>query len=76
MLWFAVTSVENQVYDYPEISGYSGNDEGLMSGALYHGGDELTKMNTKVYELTSWSNLLHAEIFPGVLKMEAEIVRY
>ncbi len=43
--------------------GYKGKDEGLMSGALYHGGQELTKMNTKVYEMSSWSNTLHVEVF-------------
>lgn len=46
-----------------------------MSGALYHGGEELTKLSTRVYEMSSWTNTLHAEVFPGILKMEAEIVR-
>ncbi|XP_021946459.1 sphingosine-1-phosphate lyase [Folsomia candida] len=63
-----------QVESYLKL-GYNGSDGGLMSGALYHGGEGLTKLNTKVYEMSSWSNTLHAEVFPGILKMEAEIVR-
>jgi len=32
-------------------------------------------MIKKVYGLTAWSNLLHPDAFPGVRKMEAEIVK-
>jgi len=41
---------------------------------VYHGGNELTTLNAKVYEMSAWTNPLHPDVFPGVCKMEAEIV--
>jgi len=46
-----------------------------VSGTVYHGGKDVTQLYTKVYEMTQWSNPLHPDVFPGVCKMEAEIVR-
>jgi sphinganine-1-phosphate aldolase len=46
-----------------------------VSGTVYHGGKELTDLNTKVYEMSAWTNPLHPDVFPGVCKMEGEIVR-
>jgi len=50
-------------------------DDGHVSGTVYHGGQDLTRTLTKVYGKFAWSNPLHADIFPGVRKMEAEVVR-
>ncbi|EDK36502.2 hypothetical protein PGUG_00600 [Meyerozyma guilliermondii ATCC 6260] len=47
---------------------------GRVSGAVYHGGDELLKLQTAAYEKYSIANQLHPDVFPGVRKMEAEIV--
>jgi len=49
--------------------------DGNVSGTVYHGGQELTKLNAKVYEMTTWTNPLHPDVFPGICKMESEIVR-
>ncbi|XP_077469697.1 sphingosine-1-phosphate lyase 1 isoform X2 [Stigmatopora argus] len=48
---------------------------GCVSGAVYWGDDALTKLLVKVYGDFAWSNPLHPDIFPGVRKMEAEVVR-
>ena len=48
---------------------------GAMSGTVYNGNDELTELMTKVYGKAAWTNPLHPDAFPGVRKMEAEIIR-
>jgi sphinganine-1-phosphate aldolase len=49
-------------------------EEGMVSGAVYHGGDDLLKLQTEAIGAFSVSNPLHPDVFPGVRKMEAEIV--
>ncbi|KAJ3348747.1 hypothetical protein GGF32_006029 [Allomyces javanicus] len=49
--------------------------KGQISGAVYHGGDELSALITEAYGLFSSTNPLHPDVFPGVRKMEAEIVQ-
>nr|XP_033796849.1 sphingosine-1-phosphate lyase 1 isoform X2 [Geotrypetes seraphini] len=50
-------------------------DNGKISGAVYSGEERLTELFVKVYAEFAWSNPLHVELFPGVQKMEAEVVR-
>eukprot|EP01012_Entosiphon_sulcatum_P005729 TRINITY_DN125_c0_g1_i1.p2 TRINITY_DN125_c0_g1~~TRINITY_DN125_c0_g1_i1.p2 ORF type:complete len:538 (+),score=93.85 TRINITY_DN125_c0_g1_i1:2106-3719(+) len=50
-------------------------EDGQVSGAVYHGGKELTDMLLRVQELVFWSNPLHPDVFPAVKKMEAEVVQ-
>lgn len=49
--------------------------KGLVSGAVYNGAPELTKILAETYEQFAWSNPLHPELWPDVRKMEAEVVR-
>lgn len=49
--------------------------EGKVSGTVYSGDEQLTKLLVKVYGEFAWSNPLHPDVFPGVRKMEAEVVR-
>ncbi|XP_066974810.1 sphingosine-1-phosphate lyase-like [Macrobrachium rosenbergii] len=49
--------------------------EGCASGTVYNYNKSLTDLTTEVYGLAAWSNPLHADVFPGVRKMEAEVVR-
>ncbi|XP_036430201.1 sphingosine-1-phosphate lyase 1 [Colossoma macropomum] len=49
--------------------------KGKVSGAVYWGDEKLTELLVKVYGDFAWSNPLHPDIFPGVRKMEAEVVR-
>ncbi|XP_059928419.1 sphingosine-1-phosphate lyase 1 isoform X2 [Gadus macrocephalus] len=50
-------------------------EKGWVSGAVYWGDETLTQLLVKVYGDFAWSNPLHPDIFPGVRKMEAEVVR-
>ncbi|CAK7896323.1 sphingosine-1-phosphate lyase [[Candida] anglica] len=47
---------------------------GRVSGAVYHGGEDLTTLQTQAYHKNSVANQLHPDVFPGVRKMEAEVV--
>jgi sphinganine-1-phosphate aldolase len=50
--------------------------EGAVSGCVYADNlDELTELTTQVYKKFSWSNVMHADVFPDARKMEAEVVR-
>lgn len=47
---------------------------GQASGAVYHGGKELSHTLGQVYAMFSLSNPMHPDLFPYCRKMEAEIV--
>ncbi|KIY61722.1 PLP-dependent transferase [Cylindrobasidium torrendii FP15055 ss-10] len=47
---------------------------GKLSGAVYHGGDEMDKVIVAAYARYTVSNPIHPDVFPAVRKMEAEIV--
>ncbi|EGV60005.1 dihydrosphingosine-1-phosphate lyase [Yamadazyma tenuis ATCC 10573] len=47
---------------------------GRVSGAVYHGGSELMSLQSDAYRKYSIANQLHPDVFPGVRKMEAEVV--
>ncbi|KAJ6260203.1 hypothetical protein Dda_4427 [Drechslerella dactyloides] len=49
-------------------------ENGQVSGAVYHGGKELLDLQTDCMRMFSVSNPLHPDVFPGVRKMEAEVV--
>lgn len=49
-------------------------EEGKVSGAVYHGGSELIALQHEAMKLFSVSNPIHADVFPAVRKMEAEVV--
>ncbi|KAE8591234.1 hypothetical protein XENTR_v10018357 [Xenopus tropicalis] len=50
-------------------------ETGKVSGTVYSGDERLTQLLVKVYGEFAWTNPLHSDIFPGVRKMEAEVVR-
>lgn len=47
---------------------------GRVSGAVYHGGDELVHLQSLAFEKFCVANQLHPDVFPAVRKMEAEVV--
>jgi len=47
---------------------------GAMSGTVYNSSKELGELMTNVYGLAAWTNPLHPDAFPGLRKMEAELV--
>lgn len=49
-------------------------EDGRVSGAVYHGGEELLKLQTEAFGKFTVSNPIHPDVFPGVRKMEAEVV--
>ncbi|MCJ1430122.1 hypothetical protein MMC29_008037 [Sticta canariensis] len=49
-------------------------EDGHVSGAVYHGGSDLTKLQAEAFEKFIVANPIHPDVFPGVRKMEAEIV--
>jgi sphinganine-1-phosphate aldolase len=49
-------------------------DDGLASGAVYHGGEDHVAFLNRVYALSSQVNPLHADLWPSAAKYEAEIV--
>ncbi|KAF3765847.1 PLP-dependent transferase [Cryphonectria parasitica EP155] len=49
-------------------------EDGYVSGAVYHGEDALLKLQTEAYGKFTVANPIHPDVFPGVRKMEAEVV--
>ena len=49
-------------------------EDGRVSGAVYHGGKELCTLQTQAFDRFGVANPIHPDVFPGVRKMEAEIV--
>merc|ERR1711872_714455 len=48
--------------------------DGAMSGTVYNSSKELGELMSNVYGLAAWTNPLHPDAFPGLRKMEAEVV--
>lgn len=48
---------------------------GRVSGSVYYQNLPLIKLITEVYGKSAYTNPLHPDVFPGLCKMEAEIVR-
>ncbi|GJN91433.1 hypothetical protein Rhopal_004454-T1 [Rhodotorula paludigena] len=49
-------------------------ESGRVSGAVYHGGKDMGDIWREAFGKFEVSNPLHADVFPGVRKMDAEIV--
>ncbi|KAI9038911.1 sphinganine-1-phosphate aldolase DPL1 [Aspergillus affinis] len=49
-------------------------EDGRVSGAVYHGGSDLLKLQTEAFGKFGVANPIHPDVFPGVRKMEAEVV--
>ncbi|KAH8906996.1 PLP-dependent transferase [Coniochaeta sp. PMI_546] len=49
-------------------------EDGYVSGAVYHGEEDLMRLQTEAYGRFTVANPIHPDVFPGVRKMEAEIV--
>lgn len=47
---------------------------GRVQGAVYDYDEEIIEITTKAYNMFMWSNPLHADVFRGVRKMEAEVI--
>ena len=49
-------------------------EDGYVSGAVYHGEEDLLKLQTEAFGKFTVANPIHPDVFPGVRKMEAEVV--
>ncbi|KAI5269824.1 putative sphingosine-1-phosphate lyase [Aureobasidium subglaciale] len=49
-------------------------EDGRVSGAVYHGGKELQDLQMEAFGKFGVANPIHPDVFPGVRKMEAEVV--
>jgi sphinganine-1-phosphate aldolase len=49
-------------------------EDGRVSGAVYQGGQELCDLQKEAFGRFGVSNPIHPDVFPGVRKMEAEVV--
>lgn len=49
-------------------------EDGRVSGAVYHGGSDLGDLQSDAFKRFGVSNPIHPDVFPGVRKMEAEVV--
>lgn len=50
-------------------------ESGKLSGAVYHGGAELRKLQTEVWGSYAFANQLHPDCFPAVRRMDSEAVQ-
>lgn len=64
----------NLVQQYVHLGDYDWQ-AGRVSGAVYRTNDELKELMGAVYAIASYTNPLHPDIFPGICKMEAEVIR-
>ncbi|KAB0800592.1 hypothetical protein PPYR_06332 [Photinus pyralis] len=48
---------------------------GKVSGTVYYSNPELLELVRDVYAKTSYTNPLHPDVFPGLCKIEAEVVK-
>jgi len=67
-------SILQLVDDHLKCGNYNWKN-GRVSGAVYGYNEEIVKLITQVYGKASYTNPLHPDIFPGICKMEAEIIR-
>ncbi|XP_026755583.1 sphingosine-1-phosphate lyase [Galleria mellonella] len=66
--------IAEEVRDHLSLGAYDWKN-GNVSGAVYHVNEEIVKVACAAYALTAYTNPLHSDVFPGINKMEAEIVR-
>lgn len=50
--------------------------DGAVSGCVYGADDKLERLTTQIYSKFAWTNPMHADVFPDIRKMEAEVVRW
>ncbi|CUS23726.1 LAQU0S11e02872g1_1 [Lachancea quebecensis] len=57
-----------------KVLAHSDWEGGKVSGAVYHGGQELIHLQSQAFEKYCVANQLHPDVFPAVRKMESEVV--
>ncbi|XDT20246.1 Pyridoxal-dependent decarboxylase conserved domain [Nakaseomyces glabratus] len=67
-------SINSELDKLNSILPHTSWEQGRVSGAVYHGGKELIKLQSEAFEKYCVANQLHPDVFPAVRKMEAEVV--
>ena len=67
-------SINSELDKLNSILPHTSWEQGRVSGAVYHGGKELIKLQSEAFEKYCVANQLHPAVFPAVRKMEAEVV--
>ncbi|TGZ50135.1 sphingosine-1-phosphate lyase [Temnothorax longispinosus] len=67
-------NIKNLINEFIHLGDYDWKG-GRVSGAVYRTNSELAELMGEVYALASYTNPLHPDVFPGICKMEAEVVR-
>lgn len=67
-------AILKKVDEHLSVGTYQWKD-GRVSGAVYYYDPKLVEFVQQVYGKASYTNPLHPDIFPGVCKMEAEVIR-
>lgn len=62
------------VEQYVKLGDYDWQS-GKVSGTVYKNDKNLIQLMGNIYQIASYTNPLHPDVFPGVCKMEAEVVR-
>ncbi|XP_016911425.2 sphingosine-1-phosphate lyase [Apis cerana] len=57
-----------------QLGDYNWKD-GKVSGAIYRVDINLLQLMGDIYSIASYTNPLHPDVFPGICKMEAEVVK-
>ena len=65
--------VKQELHKHNEMS-HTRWEDGRVSGAVYHGGRDLIDLQLSAFSTFTVSNPIHPDVFPGVRKMEAEVV--
>ncbi|KAL3231177.1 Sphingosine-1-phosphate lyase [Nakaseomyces bracarensis] len=66
--------INDELDKLKEVLPHTSWEEGKVSGAVYHGGTDLIKLQSQAFEKFCVANQLHPDVFPAVRKMEAEVV--
>lgn len=74
MLGLSKEEILMQIDNYLALSEFKWRD-GHVSGAVYNYNTALCSLVGEIYEKTAYTNPLHSDVFPGLNKMEAEVVR-
>ena len=69
-----VERMKEEVKNYKTLSDVD-YSAGKVSGVVYAADSDLDTLMTDVYREFTWTNPLHSDVFPGIRKMEAEVVQ-
>ncbi|GME85968.1 unnamed protein product [[Candida] boidinii] len=70
---FSQSNIIKFLKDFNNLK-YSNWENGRLSGAVYHGGQDLINLQSEAWKLYAVSNQLHPDCFPALRQMDAEVV--